>query len=49
MGAFDVIVAVSALEMGLKRLGFPVKFGQGIAAAQEVLMEALDEGLKEKS
>lgn len=49
MGAFDVIVAVSALEMGLKRFGFPVKFGQGIAAAQEVLMEALDEGLKEKS
>ena len=49
MGAFDVIVAVSALEMVLKRFGFPVKFGQGIAAAQEVLMEALDEGLKEKS
>lgn len=49
MGVFDVIVAVSALEMGLKRFGFPVKFGQGIAAAQEVLMEALDEGLKEKS
>jgi aspartate aminotransferase-like enzyme len=49
MGAFDVIVAVSALEMGLKRFGFPVKFGQGSAAAQEVLMEALDEGLKEKS
>lgn len=49
MGSFDVIVAVSALEMGLKRFGFPVKFGQGIAAAQEVLMEALDEGLKEKS
>jgi aspartate aminotransferase-like enzyme len=42
MGAFDVLVAVSALEMGLKKFGFPVKFGQGVAAAQEVLMEALD-------
>jgi len=42
MGAFDVLVAVSALEMGLRKFGFPVKFGQGVAAAQEVLMEALD-------
>ncbi|MFQ5917598.1 MAG: alanine--glyoxylate aminotransferase family protein, partial [Candidatus Binatia bacterium] len=42
MGAFDVLVAVSALEMALRKFGFPVKFGQGVSAAQEVLMEALD-------
>jgi aspartate aminotransferase-like enzyme len=42
MGAFDVLVAISALEMALKKFGVPVKFGQGVAAAQEVLMEALD-------
>ena len=42
MGAFDVLVAISALEMALKKFGFPVKFGQGVAAAQEILMEALE-------
>ncbi|MFQ5541454.1 MAG: pyridoxal-phosphate-dependent aminotransferase family protein [Candidatus Binatia bacterium] len=42
MGAFDVLVAVSALEMALRKFGFPVKFGQGVSAAQEILMEALD-------
>jgi aspartate aminotransferase-like enzyme len=41
MGAFDTLVAVSALEMALKKSGFPIKFGQGVAAAQEILMEAL--------
>jgi aspartate aminotransferase-like enzyme len=42
MGAFDVVVAITALEMGLKKFGVPVKFGQGVAAAQEVLMETLE-------
>lgn len=42
MGAFDVIVAIGALEMALKTFGYPVKLGQGLAAAQEILMEALD-------
>jgi aspartate aminotransferase-like enzyme len=42
MGAFDVLVAIGALEMGLKKFGVPVKFGQGVAAAQEVLMETLE-------
>jgi aspartate aminotransferase-like enzyme len=42
MGAFDVLVAIAALEMGLKKFGAPVKFGQGVAAAQEVLMETLE-------
>lgn len=42
MGAFDVLMAIGALEMGLKKFGVPVKFGQGVAAAQEVLMETLE-------
>jgi aspartate aminotransferase-like enzyme len=42
MGAFDVLVAIGALEMGLKKFGVPVKFGQGVAAAEEVLMETLE-------
>lgn len=42
MGAFDVLVAISALEMGLGKFGVPIKFGRGVAAAQEVLMESLD-------
>ena len=42
MGAFDVLVAIGALEMGLKKFGVPVKFGKGVAAAQEILMETLE-------
>ena len=42
MGAFDVIVAVSALEMAFRKFGFPVTLGRGVAAAQEILLEALD-------
>ncbi len=42
IGAFDVLVAVCALEMALKKFGFPVKFGKGVAAAQEIFMEALE-------
>jgi aspartate aminotransferase-like enzyme len=42
IGAFDVLVAISALEMALKKLGHPVTFGKGVAAAQEILMESLD-------
>lgn len=41
MGAFDVVTAIAALEMGLRKFGAEVKFGQGVAAAQEVLMETL--------
>lgn len=41
IGEFDVLVAIGALEMALKRFGYAVKLGQGVAAAQEVLMEAL--------
>ena len=41
MGAFDVITAIAALEMALRRFGVEIPFGKGVAAAQEVLMEAL--------
>ena len=43
MGAFDVITAVAALEMALRKFGVELPFGKGVAAAQEVLMEALAE------
>jgi aspartate aminotransferase-like enzyme len=42
MGAFDVIVAVSGMEMALAKFGRPVALGKGVAAAQTILMEALD-------
>ena len=41
MGAFDVITAIAALEMALRKFGAEVPFGRGVAAAEEVLMEAL--------
>lgn len=41
MGAFDVITAIAALEMALRKFGAEIPFGHGVAAAQEVLMEAL--------
>jgi aspartate aminotransferase-like enzyme len=41
MGAFDVITAIAALEMALRKFGAEIPFGCGVAAAQEVLMEAL--------
>ena len=37
---FDTIVAISALEMALRKFGCAVEFGKGVAAAQEVLLEA---------
>lgn len=36
---FDVITAVSGIEMVLKAMGYPVKLGEGVAAAEEILME----------
>ncbi len=35
--AFDMVTAVSAIEMGLADLGWPVKAGEGVRAAQESL------------
>ncbi|MCL6636152.1 MAG: alanine--glyoxylate aminotransferase family protein [Peptococcaceae bacterium] len=34
----DVIIAISALEMSLAQLGYPVQLGAGIRAAQEVFL-----------
>jgi aspartate aminotransferase-like enzyme len=42
MGAFDVITAIAALEMALRKFGAEIPFGRGVAAAEEILMEALD-------
>lgn len=42
MGVFDVVVAISALEMALRQFGVQVPLGKGVAAAQEILLEALD-------
>ena len=41
MGAFDVVTAIAALEMALRKFGAEIPFGRGVAAAEEVLMEAL--------
>ncbi len=43
MGTFDVLMAIGALEMALKKFGHKVKLGQGVGAAEEILMEALDQ------
>jgi aspartate aminotransferase-like enzyme len=39
MGGFDVITALSALEMTLEDLGFNFKKGASIFAAKEILKE----------
>ncbi len=36
---FDIITTISALEMTLFDLGFPISFGKGISCAEEVLKE----------
>ena len=41
MGGFDVITAIAALEMALRKFGAEIPLGRGVAAAQEVLLEAL--------
>ena len=37
---FDIIIAISALEMALKKSGPQVELGKGVATAQEILLEA---------
>jgi len=41
MGGFDVTTAIAALEMALRKFGAEIPLGRGVAAAQEVLLEAL--------
>jgi aspartate aminotransferase-like enzyme len=36
---FDIVVALSALELTLKELGLPVEAGRGVAAAEEKYLE----------
>lgn len=36
-GEFDMVIAMSSIEMALDKFKAPVKFGAGVAAAQEVL------------
>jgi aspartate aminotransferase-like enzyme len=36
---FDIITAVASIEMVLRKFGYKVEFGKGVAAAQEVLLE----------
>lgn len=43
VGAFDVVAAVAALEMALRKFGHQVELGRGVAAAEEILMDALPE------
>ena len=39
-GAFDIVIALSALEMALRDCGYEVEPGAGVAAAQRVFSEA---------
>src|SRR4051812_5574727 len=39
-GAFDIVVAVSALELALRELGHEVELGTGVGAAQRTFLEA---------
>jgi aspartate aminotransferase-like enzyme len=40
-GDFDIITAIAAIEMTLRRFGAPVDLGVGVAAAERVLAESL--------
>jgi aspartate aminotransferase-like enzyme len=40
--AFDVVTMVSAVEFVLHRLGYPIEWGSGVRAAQEILAKSLD-------
>jgi aspartate aminotransferase-like enzyme len=41
VGAFDVVVALGALEMALRHFGVAVELGRGVGAAEAVLAEGL--------
>ena len=44
IGEFDIITTLAALEMALTDLGVDVESGKGIAAAEQVFMEARKNG-----
>ncbi|MBU2590953.1 MAG: alanine--glyoxylate aminotransferase family protein [Nitrospinae bacterium] len=35
----DILIAIGSIEMGLKKFGYNIEMGKGVAAAQEVLLE----------
>ncbi len=39
MDASDVLLVISAFEVALKKMGYPVKMGEGVKAAQKVLYQ----------
>jgi aspartate aminotransferase-like enzyme len=39
-GAFDIVVTIAAFEMTLRELGQEIELGAGVAAAQDVFLEA---------
>ena len=41
---FDVITAVAAVEMVLGEMGYPVKLGEGMRAASEILKDMPEKG-----
>jgi aspartate aminotransferase-like enzyme len=45
LGPFDMLVVISALELGLHRLGHRVTLGAGVAAAQNVIAQGFQEGI----
>ena len=40
---FDLLIAISALEMGLNLFGYPVSLGKGVKAAEEILFDYIKE------
>jgi aspartate aminotransferase-like enzyme len=40
LGPFDMLVVISALELGLHRLGHRIDPGAGVAAAQRAIAQA---------
>ncbi len=44
MDTFDVILGLSGVEMTLADLGYPVKFGTGVGAAEQILRKKADGG-----
>jgi len=41
VGPFDMLVVISALELGLQRLGYGIALGTGVAAAQQIIGQGL--------
>ncbi|WP_038057800.1 pyridoxal-phosphate-dependent aminotransferase family protein [Thermodesulfobacterium hydrogeniphilum] len=42
---FDLLIAISSLEIGLNLFGYPVELGKGVKAAEEILQDYIKETL----